>query len=264
MTPYREILPRGDPIPIIVSIPHTGTELPESVAERFAGPEMRALPMTDWHLHRLYDFLPELGIASIHARFSRLVVDLNRPPDGEALYPGRYETSLVATETFDGEEIFREPPGPETTEALRGRYYEPYHTRLAELLQGAIDRFGRVVLVDAHSVASRANRIHPALMSDIYLGDRDGLACEPWLTEALRVGFAATGLEVQINDPYKGGYTTHNYGQWPGVDAIQIEMCQRLYMDEGQPEKFVEESWELTRKRLVKVFAALAQRLERS
>ncbi|MDH3645167.1 MAG: N-formylglutamate amidohydrolase [Gammaproteobacteria bacterium] len=259
MTPYHEVLPRGEPIPIIVSIPHNGTELPESVAERFASPAMLELPMTDWHLHRLYDFLPELGIATIHARFSRLVVDLNRSPDGQALYPGRFETALVATETFDGKRIFKEPPDPQTIEALRLEYHEPYHKRLSELLHATIDRCGRVILIDAHSVASRANRVHPALLHDIYLGDRDGSSCGPWLTTTVHDEFVATGMQVQRNDPYKGGYTTYHYGQWPNVDALQIEMCQRLYMDEDQPEAFVEESWELMKKSLVTVFATLAQ-----
>jgi N-formylglutamate deformylase len=65
--------------------------------------------MTDWHLHALYDFLPALGITTIHAVYSRFVVDLNRPPDGHALYPGRFETGLVPMETFSGDKIFGGP-----------------------------------------------------------------------------------------------------------------------------------------------------------
>lgn len=264
MSTFVELPARGQPIPVIVSIPHTGTELTEEVAGRFCSEEMRNLPMTDWHLHRLYDFLPGLGIQVIHARYSRLVIDLNRPPDGEVLYPGRFETGLVATETFDGERIFREPPLPKTIEALRRQYHEPYHKRLAQLLQSAVNRFGRVVLVDAHSVASRANKLHGALLRDVYLGDRDGTSCEAWITRSFQDDFEAAGLQVSLNDPYKGGYTTHHYGREPGVDAIQIEMCQRLYMDEDNPNLLTEEKWDLTRARLIDLFAALAQRLERN
>lgn len=261
---YCETPPHGAAIPVVVSIPHTGTGMPDSVAARFASARMRNLPMTDWHLHKLYDFLPELGIATIHAEFSRLVIDLNRAPDSSQLYPGRFETGLVPTETFDGERIFSEPPAAQTIEALRQQYHEPYHDRLSGLLRDKVAKFGRVVLVDAHSVASRANRVHGALADDIYLGDRDGSTCEPWLTGLMVESFTVAGLKVSQNNPYKGGFITSHYGQLPDVDAVQIEMCQRLYMDEDHPQEFVEESWEKMKKVLVTLFANLARQLERN
>lgn len=254
---------RGRPIALVVSIPHTGTELPDEVAARLAGERMRSLPMTDWHLHDLYDFLPQLGIETIYARYSRFVVDLNRPADGRALYPGRYETGVIPETTFDGDPIFREPCAPAEAEGLRERYWQPYHDRLAELLQRAVDRHGRAVLVDAHSVASAANRIHAALADDIYLGDRDGRSCDAWLTATLEAAFADCDLRVQRNAPYKGGYITDHYGGLPDVEAVQIEMCQRLYMNEAQPHTPVPRLFETTRRCLIEVFARLASELQR-
>lgn len=264
MNAYFERPPQGAAIPIVVSIPHTGIEVPESVAARFASPQMRKLPMTDWHLHKLYDFLPALGIATLYARFSRLAVDLNRPPDAQPLYPGRFETGLVPVETFAGEPIFREPLGADAIEALRCQYHSPYHARLAELLKETIASHGRVILIDAHSVASRANRVHGALTDDIYLGDRDGTTCEPWVTRSLATAFSTANLKVRHNDPYKGGYITSHYGQIDGVDAIQIEMVQRVYMNEDEPQDFVEERWNRMKSVLTTVFAGLSQQLERN
>src|SRR5690606_35605464 len=134
-------------------IPHTGTWLPDDVRARLASPAMQAQPMTDWHLHLLYDFLPDLGATTIFATASRFVVDLNRAPQPRALYPGRFETGLVPLETFHGEPVFREPPGAAEIEACRRGWHEPYHARLQALLDEARENFGRVVLVDAHSVA---------------------------------------------------------------------------------------------------------------
>ena len=227
--------PTAPAIPLVVSIPHTGTWLPAEVRARLASPAMEAQPMTDWHLHLLYDFLPGLGATTIFATASRFVVDLNRAPQPRALYPGRFETGLVPLETFHGEPVFREPPGSAEIEARRRAWHAPYHARLQALLDEARENFGRVVLVDAHSVASAANRIHGALREEIYLGDRDGTTCGAWLRELLRDGFAAEGLAVAINAPYKGGYITEYYGRQDGVDAIQIEMAQRVYMDEDDP-----------------------------
>lgn len=227
--------PAAQAIPMVVSIPHTGTWLPADVRASLASPAMQAQPMTDWHLHLLYDFLPALGATTLFATVSRFVVDLNRPPQPRALYPGRFETGLVPLQTFLGEEVFRQPPAPDVIETRRQAWHTPYHARLQALLDALRAQFGQVVLIDAHSVASGPNKLHGALEQDIYLGDRDGAACGKWLRGALRDGFESEGLAVALNTPYKGGYITDHYGRQDGVEAIQIEMAQRVYMDEDDP-----------------------------
>lgn len=235
VAPFGERPPTAPPVPLVISIPHTGTWLPPEVRDSLASPAMLAQPMTDWHLHLLYDFLPALGATTIFATVSRFAVDLNRPPLPRALYPGRFETGLVPLETFQGEPVFRAPPEQAEIERRRLAWHAPYHARLQALLDEARTRFGRVVLVDAHSVASAPNRLHGALEDEIYLGDRDGATCGGWLRELLRDGFVDQGLSVAINAPYKGGYITDHYGRQAGVEAIQIEMAQRVYMDESDP-----------------------------
>ena len=224
-------------VPVVVSIPHTGTYVPESIRADFASDYIRSLPMTDWHLHHLYDFLPSLGVTTIYAVYSRFVADLNRPPDDKPLYPGRYETGFVALKTFWGDEIYRTAPTQEEIGRRRELVHAPYHARLQELLQSRITRFGGVVLIDAHSVASRANKLHAELKDDIYLGDRDGKTNSGWLTSNLEQGFRAAGHSVVRNAPYKGGYITDHYGAMPQVAALQVEMRWGLYMDEAQPEQ---------------------------
>src|SRR5262249_28211165 len=105
--PISRYLPaRREEIALLTSIPHTGTFVPADVRRQFANPSVSAEMMTDWHLHELYAFLPDLGIDVIHATHHRFVVDLNRPADSRPLYPGRFETTLVPTETFQGEPIW--------------------------------------------------------------------------------------------------------------------------------------------------------------
>ncbi len=260
--PFVVRRPECPAIPLVVSIPHTGTLLPEDTRRRLASAAMACQPMTDWHLHHLYDFLPGLGITTIHAVYSRFVADLNRPPDGRALYPGRFETGLVPLETFQGDPVFADPPRDEETRALRDAVHAPYHGALLALLEEQVRAHGRVVLVDAHSVASAASRLHGPLKKDIYLGDRDGETCGAWLRDCLRTGFEVEGLTVNLNDPYKGGYITDHYGRQAGVDAIQIEMCQRVYMDEDDPGAALRHPrFGLTRLSLTRVFTALAARI---
>jgi N-formylglutamate amidohydrolase len=233
--PYEVRDPASDEVPVLVSIPHTGMYLPEAIAADFASDYIRSLPMTDWHLHELYDFLPSLGITTIYATYSRFVADLNRPPDNTPLYPGRFETGFVALKTFWGEDIYRTPPSDEEIARRRELVHAPYHAKLLELLQAKIARFGRVVLIDAHSVASRANQVHAALEDDIYLGDRDGTSNGGWLTASVEQAFREQKLKVVRNNPYKGGYITQHYGHMEQVDALQIEMRWGLYMDETNP-----------------------------
>jgi N-formylglutamate deformylase len=224
-------------VPIVVSIPHTGIYVPESIRAEFASSYIRSLPMTDWYLHHLYDFLPSLGITTIYATYSRFVADLNRPPDDKPLYPGRYETGMVAAKTFWGEDIYQTPPSAEEIERRRTMVYAPYHARLLELLQSRITRFGGCVLIDAHSVSSKPNLLHTKLEHDIYLGDRDGKSNSGWLTAAVEHSFAAAGRTVRRNNPYKGGYITEHYGQLPRIAALQIEMRWGLYLDEAYPDR---------------------------
>lgn len=254
--------PTATPIPLVVSIPHTGTLLPDATAGRLASSEMLEQPMTDWHLERLYDFLPQLGVTTIHSVYSRFVVDLNRPPDSRALYPGRFETGLVPLQTFHGDSIFSAPPTDDEMPRLRADYHAPYHDALAGLLQAVLSERQRVVLVDAHSVASGANRLHGALADEIYLGDRDGCTAGSWLRDCLRTGFEVEGYTVSLNDPYKGGYITDHYGRIDGVEAIQIEMCQRVYMDESSPGTGTEHPrFGVAKLALRRVFTSLASRI---
>ncbi len=231
--PWEMREPSAAEVPVLVSIPHTGTHVPESIAADFASDYIRGLPMTDWHLHELYDFLPALGVTTLYATYSRFVADLNRPPDDTPLYPGRFETGIVASQTFWGEDIYKTPPHAAEAARRRELVHTPYHAKLLELLQSKIARFGAAVLIDAHSVASRANRLHGELKDDIYLGDRDGKTNSGWLTAGVEGSFRQAGYKVVRNDPYKGGYITAHYGAMPQVAALQVEMAWRLYLDEA-------------------------------
>jgi N-formylglutamate deformylase len=229
-------------IPVLVSIPHTGTYVPENIAASFATDDIRSLPMTDWHLHELYDFLPALGVTALFATYSRFVADLNRPPDDAPLYPGRFETGIVARQTFWGDDIYQKAPAAADIERRKQNVHAPYHAKLTELLDQKQRKFGRAILIDAHSIASRASLLHGRLERDVYLGNRDGRACAPWLIDSVAQYFRDAGLSVSLNDPYKGGYITDHYGAMPAVDALQIEMCQRVYMDEDHPERALDDS----------------------
>ncbi|HEY4128695.1 MAG TPA: N-formylglutamate amidohydrolase [Gammaproteobacteria bacterium] len=226
-------------VPVVVSIPHTGIYVPETIRESFASAYIRSLPMTDWYLHHLYDFLPAMGVTTIYGTYSRFVADVNEAP-GRKTFPGVHgasdasavSTRFVATETAWGDDIYRKPPTPEEIETRRELVHAPYHARLSELLQSRITRFGGVVLIDAHSTPSRADLHHPELTSDVYLGDAGGRANSGWLTNTFVEAFRHTGHSTVRNNPFRGGYIIDHYGAQSQVAALHIEHRWGLYLDE--------------------------------
>lgn len=89
--------------PVILGLPHTGTEVPADIWSRL-NDEGRKLRDTDWHIHQLYDgLLP--GVTTVRATFHRFVIDANRDPSGQSLYPGQNTTGLVPLTDFDDQPI---------------------------------------------------------------------------------------------------------------------------------------------------------------
>ncbi len=236
--PYLIREPIGKRVPLLVSLPHSGTGVPAEIRRRFAAPEIRGLPDTDWHLERLYDFVPRLGARMIIARYNRYVVDLNRSKEGTPLYPGRFETSVVPRQTFHGVRIYE--PGNEPTAAeVIGRiehFWQPYHDRIAEELCALRDEFGYAILFDAHSIVSRVPQIHEDRLPAFVLGTADGASTHEALADAMYSVLQASGVETTRNDPFHGGFITRTYGlPDEGLHAMQLEMSQRMYMNEQAP-----------------------------
>lgn len=238
MTPENPVfsLVRGTE-PLLISIPHLGTKLPPEIAAQMN--DVAAVRRdTDWHLDRLYDFAAALGASVIQARISRYVIDLNRPPGGESLYPGQTTTGLCPTETFPGEALYapgHEPDAAEQTRRLNA-YWRPYHDALAGELARLKAEHGAVLLWDAHSIASVLPRLFEGKLPDLNFGTADGKSCDAeLLRQAVAVAQKSPFTTVE-NGRFKGGYITRHHGQpQNGIHAIQLEMCQSLYMQETPP-----------------------------
>lgn len=225
-------------LPMLVSMPHAGTDIPDEVADSLA-PCAAARADTDWHLPELYDFLAEMGISTISARWSRYLIDLNRPPENTNLYPGLDTTGLCPLDTFGRERLYRAGMEPDQAEVQRrlARYWQPYHTQLQAELARLKAVHGRVVLWEAHSIASIVPRFFEGKLPDLNFGTAEGTSCAPGLQDAvLAVARAQDRFSVALNGRFKGGHITRHYGQpAQGVHAIQLEKCQYLYMHEAPP-----------------------------
>ncbi|HSS27202.1 MAG TPA: N-formylglutamate amidohydrolase, partial [Usitatibacter sp.] len=204
--PYRY---RYGSSPLVVSMPHVGTFVPASIARSLNDCAARR-PDTDWHLPRLYDFLEALDATVITASFSRYVVDVNRPPDGANLYPGRDTPRLCPTDTFGRELLYRD--GDPSDEEIRRRVeatWQPYHRRLAMEVERAKARHGVAILWDAHSITAEQPRLFEGRLPDFNLGTGGGTSCDAALAQSLRVALERhAGYTSVLDGRFQGGYIT--------------------------------------------------------
>lgn len=241
MTPWLTIT-RGD-APLVVSLPHTGTTIPDAIAATLVSPWL-ARKDADWWVDRLYDFAASLGATVVHTAISRTVIDVNRDPSGVSLYPGQATTGLCPTETFDGEPLYRDGQVPDaaTIAERRRHYFDPYHEALDWELARLAARHSRVALYDCHSIRSVIPRLFAGELPQFNLGTNNGASCDPALTRAVERACDAAGLTRVTDGRFRGGYITRHYGHpSSGIHAIQMELACRGYMDE--PAVPAEGSW---------------------
>ena len=221
--------------PLLISLPHDGSEIPPEIAARLT-PSARRAPDTDWHVSRLYAFARELGASMLVPRFSRYVVDLNRPPDDVSLYPGQNTTGLCPIVQFSGEPVYLDgqQPTPAEIASRVQTYWQPYHETLQQEIARLRELHGRVVLWEGHSIRAVVPFLFDGRLPDFNLGTAGGASCTPALQARLDgVLSAQSRYSHVINGRFKGGYITRQYGRPADrIEAIQLELAQLNYMDE--------------------------------
>lgn len=235
--------------PLVISFPHVGLDWPDDEPQR--RPAVNFARNADLAVDRLYPDAARIGAATVKARYSRLLIDLNRAaddvtstlvPDHPAPRPHQppwaqpgpnppaHNRGLIWQTAVGNVQILRAPLPFADLQARLSRYYDPYHAALELLLARRRARFGFAVLLDAHSMPG-------SVPGDLVLGTFEGGACSPELERralaALRGDDPAGGLRVSLNDPYRGGELVRRFGRPEhGVHALQLEVNRALYMDE--------------------------------
>jgi N-formylglutamate deformylase len=226
--------------PLIVSIPHAGTEL-LGFEPAFVDPWL-AREDADWRLDELYDFVAPLGATLLRPRLSRSIIDVNRDPSGASLYPGQATTELVPTTTFDGESLYRQGRAPDALKSPSdGAFTSIPITR----------RSPPKSLACASSIsASRCSTPTPFAQSSRAFStvncpcsiSSSGASCGPELRETIGAALAASKQTSIVDGRFKGGWITRAYGRpREGVEALQLELACRAYMHE--PERPAPDNW---------------------
>ncbi|HUW80613.1 MAG TPA: N-formylglutamate deformylase [Acidocella sp.] len=230
--------------PLILSIPHAGTDIPDEFQS-----ELQSLWLArkdaDWWLPELYRFAEALDATIIRTYVSRTIIDMNRDPSGASLYPGQATTGLCPTTTFDGEPLYRDGMEPDGSAILlrRVKYFDPYHAAIAAEIARLRSQHRSIVLYDCHSIRSEIPRLFQGILPNFNIGTNDDKACDSGITEKVAaICGADQNLTCVVNGRFKGGYITRHYGDPAnGVNAIQMELACRGYMED--PATPTPDSW---------------------
>lgn len=248
--------PQERTVPLVFASPHSGRDYPADFVAASQLDPQSLRRSEDSFVDELFASVVRHGAPLLAARFPRAFVDPNREPYelDPAMFSGPLPPSAntrsqrvaaglgtIAKVVASGAEIYAGKLPVAEIDRRIGRYYRPYHRRLATLVEECRARFGWSLLVDCHSMPSIGGPMDRDVglsRVDVVLGDCYGAACAPEITQVVEEGFTALGYRVVRNAPYAGGYTTRHYGQpRHGSHALQIEINRALYMDESRHEK---------------------------
>ena len=220
----------GAVLPIILSIPHASSRIPEDLEGKVMLSDHDLLSYADLYTDRIYD-VP--NTYRVMADVSRVFVDVNRAPDDISKEYERNEEGVDVHCTWDGKPIYAaEPTAAEVAERIR-LHHDAFHERIDAYIPEA------QFLIDCHSylpvgppLKADAGKPRP----DICLGNMNYSTCTREHTVFFRDFFERHGFSVSINFPYQGKYTLGRHchrRRIPHflVPGIQIELNQKLYAD---------------------------------
>ena len=203
--------------PLMISIPHSGTEIPQDIAPLCNRASNRE--HTDWALTELVAALAETTLA---ATVSRYIVDVNRfkPRNGKATQP------IIPRIDEIGNQLFYNYPSKQKQADWVERYYTPYYHNLEKLVQQKLEQHSKVLLIDLHSYDDQVFHTN-----DIILGTRKKQTISKDILEQLQTLFHEEGLFTRVDTPFSGGNIIATFGKYPSIEAVQLEVPYSLYLE---------------------------------
>jgi N-formylglutamate amidohydrolase len=229
MTDPFFIVEPDDDSPLLVEIPHAGLRLDAEAAADSAMPVRAIAHDADLYVDALFAAAPQLGSTLIGSHVTRHVIDLNTAPGELSGVAVGDADEMVWHRSQSGDSVIQPRPTDRELSRRREQYLVPYHATIEALLARKRERFGRAVLLCAHSFPPPRGGAETA---DIVIGWRGGSSSEErWVSIAEDVA-AAHGWTTARDDPHAGGYAVQRHGDPEAhVSALQVELLRSLYMD---------------------------------
>jgi predicted N-formylglutamate amidohydrolase len=231
--------------PFLLTCDHYGRAIPRVLGDL-------GLPETELTRHIAWD----IGIAGVAnalskhldahlvaQRYSRLVIDCNRPLSSPSSIPRISEATIIP----GNEGLTRD-----AAEARRQEVFDPYHRRIREVIDHRLRDGVPTVLVSLHSFTPvYAGIARPWHVGTLYQSDT---RLPPLLLKALR---AAGDLVVGDNEPYavsdETDYTIPVHGEARGLMNTGLEIRQDLIADQAGEQQWAD--------RLANIFGEIEKEL---
>lgn len=243
--------------PILITIPHCSTFVPADLRRLMMLRDSQMNKMCDPFTDIIFD-IPKAHV--VKARISRLVTDLNRAPDDIETEAKLSKAGVVVSIDLDGNPIYKTPPSMEVVMDRVSKYHDTFHDKIDEIKPKV--KF----LIDGHSlrnIGPSTRRDAGKERADIILGNRDYTTCSRHITQRIKKFFEARGFNVKINDPYKGAYLIGYHCSRKGFPGIQIEVNEKLFMNEKTRRPYKRKIDEL-RKVMALLVREIAAEIEKS
>jgi predicted N-formylglutamate amidohydrolase len=211
--------------PFLFTCDHYGRRIP-AILDNLGLPEAELARHIAWDIGIAgvaEQLSQQLDAHLVAQRYSRLVIDCNRPPHVASSIPQISEATTI--------------PGNEglAREAMEVRHlaiFDPYHRRIDEIIDRRLQEGRPTVLVSLHSFTPvYAGIARPWHIGTLYHRDR---TLPPLLLKALR---AEPDLVVGDNEPYavsdETDYTVPVHGEMRGLMNTGIEIRQDLISDQA-------------------------------
>lgn len=261
---------------LIVASPHSGRAYPDWFVRESQLSLHDLRSSEDAFVDELAAQALTAGAVTLAAGFPRALVDVNRAEDdmdpqvvaparggGRRMASARAVSGLGVIPRVVGQgRVIRAAPLPESEARGRiERYWRPYHAALGALMDEAVARFGRAVLIDLHSMPRDALVHLPRPWPEVVLGDLNGRAAAPALVGLVGGAVAEAGLRLRMNSPFAGAHILTAFGRpAAGRHAMQLEIDRSLYMDERRI--VPHDGFDRLAARLGAVFSAVARGLD--
>ena len=268
LAPFRLSEPTSWQVPLVVSAPHAGVEMPEGFSLPSGAAGQRIIGMSDMRIDEVARPAAQAwGFPILSSRYLRAFIDLNRsvteldPELIDGLAP-QYLRVAKGSRVAAGLGLIprlADPvtpiyPGRLSVRAIQSRVeraYKPYHDCLQGLIEQCLDRFGTCILLDLHSMPplqsavarrslsltpgqpSKAQQQFPQSLVNLVLGDQFGETLPIDAANSTLAYWQDLGFTIAHNRPYAGGFITESYGRQ--VPTLQLEVCRSLYPGTHRP-----------------------------
>ena len=239
MRPYPPptLHPSRGTLPVLLSVPHAGRDYDAAILANAAQGQRSLETLEDPLVDRLCWRAIGAGFGAVIQNVPRAVIDCNRgeeevdPAAIEGVAPApvgpraRYGLGLIPSRTHRHGALWRRRIDRAELQRRINEVHRPYHELIETELEALASRFGEALLIDCHSMPSRAGQ------AEMVIGDRKGASAASWLSaETARMGRTA-GFRTALNDPYAGGAIVTRHGRpAAGIHAIQLEIDRATYL----------------------------------